>query len=79
MTSLINRNVIVDGHRTSMRLEPEFWGMLHDICERTGVDIHTLVGQIDVAGRAGGRTSAVRVYIATYFRALAMEGCDAKV
>ena len=28
MSSLINRNVYVRGHRTSMRLEPEFWDVI---------------------------------------------------
>jgi predicted DNA-binding ribbon-helix-helix protein len=64
---LVNRNVVAERGRTSMRLEPELWDMLSEICEREAQDMSTLVRQIEAAGHAGGRTSAVRVYIANYF------------
>jgi predicted DNA-binding ribbon-helix-helix protein len=56
-----------------MRLEPELWEMLSEICEREKHDMSTLVRQIEEAGHAGGRTSAVRVYIASYFFAASTE------
>jgi predicted DNA-binding ribbon-helix-helix protein len=56
-----------------MRLEPELWDMLSEICEREAHDMSTLVRQIEAAGHAGGRTSAVRVYIANYFHTAATE------
>jgi predicted DNA-binding ribbon-helix-helix protein len=56
-----------------MRLEPELWNMLVEICVREKRDIGTLVRQIEAAAHAGSRTSAVRVYIMTGFRAAATE------
>jgi predicted DNA-binding ribbon-helix-helix protein len=56
-----------------MRLEPELWDLLSEICERESRDMSTLVRQIEAAGHAGGRTSAVRVYVTTYFYAAATE------
>jgi hypothetical protein len=56
-----------------MRLEPELWEALAEICEREGQDMSTLVRQVEAAGHAGGRTSAIRVYILNYFRAAATE------
>jgi predicted DNA-binding ribbon-helix-helix protein len=76
---LINRNVVAERGRTSMRLEPELWDMLSEICEREGQDMSTLVRQIEAAGHAGGRTSAVRVYIANYFHTAATENGHASV
>jgi predicted DNA-binding ribbon-helix-helix protein len=70
---LVNRNVVAERGRTSMRLEPELWDMLSEICEREAQDMSTLVRQIEAAGHAGGRTSAVRVYIANYFHASSTE------
>ncbi len=70
---LINRNVVAERGRTSMRLEPELWEMLAEICEREAHDMNTLVRQIEAAGHAGGRTSAVRVYVANYFHVAATE------
>jgi predicted DNA-binding ribbon-helix-helix protein len=61
-TSLIARNVRIHGHRTSMRLEPEFWMALREVARREGRTI------ADVCSRAaqdcpGSVTSAVRVYV----------------
>jgi predicted DNA-binding ribbon-helix-helix protein len=56
-----------------MRLEPELWDALAEICQREGQDINHLVRQIEAIGHAGGRTSAVRVFVLDYFRAAATE------
>jgi predicted DNA-binding ribbon-helix-helix protein len=56
-----------------MRLEPELWDALTEICEREAQDMSTLVRQVEAAGHIGGRTSAVRVFIMNYFRAAATE------
>ena len=70
---LVNRNVVAERGRTSMRLEPELWDALSEICERESQDMSTLVRQVEAAGHSGGRTSAIRVYILNYFRAAATE------
>jgi predicted DNA-binding ribbon-helix-helix protein len=73
ISRLVNRNVVAGRGRTSMRLEPELWDALSEICEREALDMSTLVRQVEAAGHIGGRTSAVRVYIQNYFRAAATE------
>ena len=62
-----------------MRMEPELWEALLEICAREGEDTSALVRKVEQRGHAGGRTSAVRVFILTYFRAAATEvgHCDA--
>jgi len=70
---LVSRNVVAGRGRTSMRLEPELWDALDEICEREAQDRGTLVCQAEAAGHSGGRTSAVRVYILTYFHTAATE------
>lgn len=72
-TRLVNRNVVAAGGRTSMRLEPELWDALGEICQREGRDMHDLIRAVDTARHAGGRTSAVRVFIVRYFRDAATE------
>jgi len=68
---LVNRNITADRGRTSMRLEPELWDALHEICAREQMSLGELVRRIERHGHPGGRTSAVRVYIVGYFRAAA--------
>jgi predicted DNA-binding ribbon-helix-helix protein len=70
---LVNRNVVAERGRTSMRLEPELWDALTEICDRESQDMSALVRKIEAAGHSGGRTSAVRVFILNYFRAAATE------
>jgi predicted DNA-binding ribbon-helix-helix protein len=78
---LVNRNVVGEKGRTSMRLEPELWDALREIGRREQADIGTIIRQVEARGRpqpgggeadrAGGRTSAIRVFIVQYFRKVA--------
>jgi predicted DNA-binding ribbon-helix-helix protein len=68
---LVNRNIVASRGRTSMRLEPEIWDALRDICTREQLRMEQLIGQIEGSGPQGGRTSAVRVHVVQYYRKLA--------
>ncbi len=70
---LVNRNVTSTNGRTSMRLEPELWAALEEICHRESMTLADLVKSIERRGHPGGRTSAVRVFVLTYFRNAASE------
>ena len=70
---LINRNVKALHGRTSMRLEPELWAALEEICCRENTAVGEVVKRVDSAGFPGGRTSAVRVYVLNYFREAATD------
>ena len=64
-------NIVVNGHRTSIRLEPEMWTALSEIAEVEGLKINELVSRIASRARAGSLTSAVRVFIMGYYRSKA--------
>jgi len=70
---LVNRNITAGSGRTSMRLEPEVWDALREICLRESLELRDLIQQIEHGTDEGGRTSAVRVYVMCYFRAAATE------
>lgn len=72
-STLVNRNIIASRGRTSMRLEPELWDALTEICQREGVSPSELCRRIERSGVPGGRTSAMRVYIVSYFRTASTE------
>lgn len=72
-TRLINRNITAAHGRTSMRLEPELWDALEDMCRRERLTLTEAVQHIDGCGLPGSRTSAVRVTLIRYFRAAATE------
>jgi predicted DNA-binding ribbon-helix-helix protein len=57
-----------------MRLEPELWEAVHEICGRQGISLGELVRQAESSGAGrSGRTSAVRVFTLSYFRRAATE------
>lgn len=65
---LICKNVIVNGRRTSMRLDRETWVSLADICDKEGMNIHELCSKIDRVRGKSGLSSATRLFVLTYFR-----------
>jgi predicted DNA-binding ribbon-helix-helix protein len=67
-SSLVIRNVVVAGRRTSVRLEPTMWDGLHDIARRMDMTIHELVTQIDRRRTASTLTAAIRVHIVDFYR-----------
>jgi predicted DNA-binding ribbon-helix-helix protein len=70
-SSLVIRNVVVAGRRTSVRLEPTMWEALTEIARRRGQSVHQLVTEIDRDRIASSLTAAIRVYIVDYYRAAA--------
>lgn len=73
-STLVSRNITVNGRRTSVRLEPEMWRALKEISARENCSIHELCSL--VAFRKNKRTSltaAIRVFLMLYFRAATTE------
>ncbi len=69
LPSLISRNVVVAGQRTSFRLEPEMWSALDLICQQEQTDVHSLCTWISTYKPRSNRTSAIRAFIVSYLRA----------
>jgi predicted DNA-binding ribbon-helix-helix protein len=69
------RNIVVGGHRTSVRLEPLMWDSLREIARHRGMGLNDLVTEIDGQREALSLTAAIRVYIVDFYRHAA--GIDA--
>ena len=70
---LINQTVYLTDGRTGIRLEPELWDAIDEICHREGIDRNGLVQRVEAAGYSGTRTGAMRVFVLGYFRSAATE------
>ena len=73
-SALVMRNVSVKGRRTSIRLEPQIWDTLAEICRREFCTLHDVCSHVD--GRKpphGSLASSLRVFILDYFRTSATE------
>ena len=67
-SSLISKNITIEGHRTSIRLEPDMWEALDEVCRREGISIHTFCSIVDQRRTASSLTAAVRVELLNYYR-----------
>jgi len=65
--SLKRRSVVIDGHRTSVSIEPEFWDALGVIARARGQAVNALIAEIDRA-RDGNLSSAIRVFVLKEWR-----------
>lgn len=69
-TTLISKNITVQGRRTSVRLEPEMWLALRDIALREKCTIHDICSLVSVRKNTHtSLTAAIRVFLMLYFRA----------
>lgn len=78
-STLVNRNITVAGHRTSVRLEPAMWEALHQVCQREQKSVHDVVTEIARTQLESSLTAAIRVYLMSYFRAEAMLAAHARL
>ncbi len=70
MAAIEKHSVVLDGHKTSVSLEPAFWRALSEIAGAEGRSLNALVAAIDKE-RTGNLSSALRLYVlAEYERRL---------
>jgi len=68
-SAVIKRSIVLDGHKTSVSLENEFWEGLREIAVREKTTLAMLVGQIDRNRDSCNLSSAIRVFVFNHFRA----------
>lgn len=73
-SGLVSRNITIGTHRTSVRLEPDMWNALRDICRRERVSIHDIATIVAFRKPQNSSfTAAIRVFVMAYFRMAATE------
>jgi predicted DNA-binding ribbon-helix-helix protein len=78
-STLVSRNVTVAGHRTSVRLEPEMWSGLTEICRRERMIMHDVCTIVASHKKKNtSLTAAIRVFVVTYYKAAATEDGHSK-
>jgi predicted DNA-binding ribbon-helix-helix protein len=73
-STLVSRNVVVCGKRTSVRLEPEMWDGLREICLRERANLHQICSTVALQKlEETSMTAAIRVFVMHYYRFAATE------
>jgi predicted DNA-binding ribbon-helix-helix protein len=60
---LEKRSLTLEGHRTSLALEPEFWDGLTALAAKRGISVPRVVAEIDRARADRSLASAVRLAV----------------
>lgn len=68
---MLKRSITLEGHRTSLALEPEFWQGLSEIAAVRGISVPRLVVEIDQTRGKAGLASAIRRAVLGYYRSAA--------
>ncbi len=65
----VKRSLTLQGHRTSVSLEDEFWQAFRDIAREKDIPINVLAANIDAErDPETGLASAIRVFILNWYR-----------
>ena len=62
------RSTRVDGHKTRVTSEDEFWTALKEIATTQNVGTPKLISMIDRQRQNNNLSSAIRVYVLNYYR-----------
>jgi len=63
MSLVIKRSISLEGHKTSVTLEDEFWQALRVIAHREKTTVVSLVRQINQTRNKSNLSSAIRVFV----------------
>ncbi|SEO88559.1 Ribbon-helix-helix domain-containing protein [Salinihabitans flavidus] len=65
----VKRSLTLQGHRTSVTLENEFWQAFREIALEKSIPINALAAKIDAERELDtGLASAIRVYVLNHYR-----------
>jgi predicted DNA-binding ribbon-helix-helix protein len=62
-SGVAKRAISIDGHKTSVSMEPEFWDRLKDIARERQTTLTRLVAKIDGEREVGNLSSCLRVFV----------------
>ena len=69
MSRPVKRSLTLQGHRTSVSLEDEFWHAFRDIAAERGQPLNALAAEIDESRDLDtGLASAVRLFVLRHYR-----------
>jgi predicted DNA-binding ribbon-helix-helix protein len=60
---IVKRSIILNGHKTSISLENEFWLGLREIADQKKIKLSALLKQIDDDRPHANLSSAIRVFV----------------
>jgi predicted DNA-binding ribbon-helix-helix protein len=61
-SSIVKRSVVIEGHKTSVSLEDQFWSALKEIAHARQMTVSKLISKIEETQK-GNLSSAIRLFV----------------
>jgi len=68
VSPVLKRSDVIEGHKTSISLEDEFWDSFKEIAGERGMTVAALVGAIDDDRKHANLSSAIRLFVLGAYR-----------
>lgn len=69
---VVKRSVVINGHKTSISLEDQFWSGIKDIAVERKLTLAQLISMVDhERGEVGNLSSALRLFVLARYRSAA--------
>jgi predicted DNA-binding ribbon-helix-helix protein len=68
MSPVLKRSIVIEGHKTSVSLEDEFWNSFKEIAEEGGMTLEAMIGAIDGGRKHANLSSAIRLFVLGVYR-----------
>ena len=62
-SGIIKRSVVIDGHKTSVSLEDQFWSCLKEIARAQGATVSKVIAKVDDTRQQANLSSALRLFV----------------
>lgn len=67
-SAILKFAVVINGRKTNVSLEPEFWSALREIASWHSLNLQRLVSAIEVARDNSNLSSELRLFVLAYFK-----------
>jgi predicted DNA-binding ribbon-helix-helix protein len=68
-STIVKHSVVINGHKTSVSLEPAFWSIVREIASGENTTVSAVLRRVDGDRKHSNLSSAVRVYVLEHVRA----------
>jgi len=66
--STVKHSISINGHKTSVSLEKEFWSALKEIATVQGTTVSAIIGAIELKRDHTNLCSALRLFVLDFYR-----------
>ena len=67
-SAISRRSVSIDGHKTSISLEDDFWNSLQEIAHQRSETLSCLIARIDAERKTANLSSNIRLFVLEYYQ-----------